>query len=245
MPRSRNGHRQPSSPPASAAMPATIDAAQRRRRPRAPIAIDALMRPRDADRVGVGDHRPCTGSVFDLAMPTPSRAQNSWNAFTTRPQARDEHGEREARPADDGRSPVAVGEPAHRQRAEHEERARRRGEEHDGAVAHAERVADVGREHAERRRLELVERREHEQHDERGDAADAQAVAQRELLVADPGEQVVGEEHLLLRRRLLRLALGLGVEHRDREVGGLARSLVLLPRTRSPRSRRRTKVTLL
>ena len=45
-----------------------------------------------------------------------------------------------------------------------------------------------------------------------------ESLAQRQLLVADTGEQVVGEEHRLLRRRLLRLALGLGVEHRDREV---------------------------
>ena len=28
---------------------------------------------------------PCTGSVFDFAMPTPNRVQNSWNALTTRP----------------------------------------------------------------------------------------------------------------------------------------------------------------
>ena len=58
-----------------------------------------------------------------------------------------------------GRPPEAVGEPAHRQRAEHEERAGRGGEEDDHAVADAERVADVGREHAEGRALELLERR--------------------------------------------------------------------------------------
>ena len=70
----------------------------------------------------------------------------------------------------------------------------------------------------ERRRLELVERVQQQQHDEGRDAADAQRLAQRDLLVADAGQEVVGEEDLLARRGLLRLALGLGVEHRDREL---------------------------
>ena len=33
------------------------------------------------------------------------------------------------------------------------------------------------------------------------------------LLVADAGEQIVGEQHVSVGRGLLRLALGLGVEH--------------------------------
>ena len=49
------------------------------------------------------------------------------------------------------------------------------------------------------------------------------ALAERDLLLAHPGQEVGGEEHLLLRRCLLRLALGLGVEDRYGELRRLAR----------------------
>ena len=117
-----------------------------------------------------------------------------------------------------GRTPVAVGQPAHRQRAEHEERARRGGEEDDRAVADAERVADVGREHRQRRRLELVERAQEHEHDERADAADAHAPGASETSSSPtPGRRSSAKRTSSCVAGLLRLALGLGVEDRDRE----------------------------
>ncbi len=47
---------------------------------------------------------PCTGYVFDFATPTPSRAQNSWNAFVTAPHmARNAANARFAHPITGGR----------------------------------------------------------------------------------------------------------------------------------------------
>ena len=58
------------------------DRTEHRRRGGAPIAIDAPIRPRTPIGYVSASIDPCTGSVFDFATPTPSRAQNSWNAFT-------------------------------------------------------------------------------------------------------------------------------------------------------------------
>ena len=90
MPSSRNGHRQPSSPPARGRDAGDEDRAEHAddARPHRQRRADAAT---DADRVRVGDHAtPAPVVVFDFATPTPSRAQNSWNAFVTRPHSDEE-----------------------------------------------------------------------------------------------------------------------------------------------------------
>ena len=104
-----------------------------------------------------------------------------------------------------------------------------RADEHDDAVADAEGVADVRRQHLERRRLELVGHLEEHEDREGEEAADGQALAQRHLLAADTGQQVVGEQDDLLRFLLLQLAsLGLGVEQLVHETGRRHAAVFLL-----------------
>ena len=152
-PSRKNAQRQPSSPPASAAMPPTSAGLSAPMTQAGPMVggADAGRGPRSGRcRRAASRGR---GWCSDLAMPTPNRARNSVKALTARPDRKTISREARRWPtADDRRPPVAVGQPAHRQRAEHEERARRRADEDDHAVADAEGVADVGREHAERRR---------------------------------------------------------------------------------------------
>ena len=97
-----------------------------------------------------------------------------------------------------------------------------------------ERVAQVGCQHRERRRLELVERGEQEEHDERAGSTPAQRLAERYLLGIDAGKEVVGEEDLLTRRGLLSLSLGLRLEHGGGELRGVRRRV--LRRARRSRS---------
>ena len=188
-------------------------------RPHGQPGVDAPAR---ADRVGVADHRSLHRVGVRLrhadTEPGPEQLERVGDRTTEREEAR----ERQVGPADDRWTAVSVGQPAHGQRAEHQERARCRGEEHDRPVAHPERVAQVGGEHRQRRRLELLQRAQEHEHDERADPADAHRLAERDLLLPHPGKEVGGEQHLLLRRGLLRLALGLGVEDRYRELRRLA-----------------------
>ena len=158
---------------------------------------------------------PCTGNVFDLAMPTPKRAQKKVNALAAKPHDEHHHREDRGRPADDRRAPVAVGEPAHRQRAEHEERARRRADEDDDAVADVRSVSRMfGASTDKRRGLELVERLEQHEDDEREDAAVDDAFAQRDAARRRRRE---GDRRrtgrLASASACSRLTLGLGVEH--------------------------------
>jgi hypothetical protein len=62
-------------------------------------------------------------------------------------------------------APVAVGEPAHRERAEHEA-AGRGADEDDDTVADMQAVTDVRCQHRQGRGLELVERLEQHEDDE-------------------------------------------------------------------------------
>ena len=130
MPRSRKGHRQPSSPPAIDAIPATTTGLRTPTR-RAPIANDALIRPRAPMGKVSAMSDPCTGIEFDFAIPAPRRDQKSWNALATKPARRDEGRERQVRPAEDRRTPVAVRQPPHGQGAEHQKRSGRGREEDD------------------------------------------------------------------------------------------------------------------
>ena len=92
----------------------------------------------------------------------------------------------------------AVGEPAHRDRAEHEERRRRGADEDDRALADAERPLDLGPEHVDRRALELVEREQEPEHDEHELAADRRTPrVKRHRRGVDARQQVVGEDDLL------------------------------------------------
>ncbi len=191
------------------------DQARAHRQPR----VDAPAR---ADRIRVADHRSLDRDRIRLGDADTEPREEQLERARHRPAQREERCEREVGPADDRWSPVPVGHPSHGQCAEHEERARCGGEEHDGAVAHPERVAQVGSEDRKRRRLELLQRAQEQEHDEGADAPDAHGLAERDLLLPHPGQEVGGEEHLLLRGCLLRLALGLGVENRDRELRGFA-----------------------
>ena len=121
---------------------------------RAGRARDARIDPATDRRSGYVSaiSEPCTGKVFDFAMPTPKRAQNKVKALAASPQKNTIAEKTAVAAADDRAAAVPVGQPAHRERAEHEERAGRGADEHDDAVADAEGVADVGREHRERSR---------------------------------------------------------------------------------------------
>ena len=179
---------------------------------------------------------PCTGSVFDLAIPTPKRARKRVNAFIARPDAKTmAENTMLAMPMMGGRRYRSASQPIGTA-PEHEEPAGCGADEDDDAVADAEGVADVRRQDGERGRLQLLEGGEQEEDDEGERATDAQAGSQRQRFGPDAGEQLVGEEDL--RGFLLGLPLGLRVEHRVGERGRLRHRLrgahVELPRRPQP-----------
>ena len=97
----------------------------------------------DADRVVVGDQRLVHRDAVRLGDPGGEPGPEQHERARRQARAEHEEPEREARPADDRHPLVAVGEPAHRDRAEHEERRRCRRDEHDRALADPERLADL------------------------------------------------------------------------------------------------------
>ena len=126
--------------------------------------------------------------------------------------------EREGGPADDGRAPVAVGQPSHRHDAQDEEAARDPRHEGDGAGRDVERRLDVGSKHGKPGALQIVQRDDDGQDDEGACARSAQPLPQRDLLLARSREHVLGEQEL--RHRLGRqLPLGGRVDHQVGQVG--------------------------
>ena len=82
----KNAHRQPSSPPASAAIPPTVTGASTR-----PTGLARLSRPKILPRACNGyasaSRELCTGNEFDCASPLATRATNNHTALVTRPVA--------------------------------------------------------------------------------------------------------------------------------------------------------------
>ena len=151
-------------------------------------------------------------------MPAPKRARKNTKMFMAKPGGEHHQPEREGGPADDGRAPVAVGQPAHRQDAQDEESARDPGHEGDGPGRDVEGRLDVGREDGEPGGLEVVQRDDDGQDDEGACSRRAQPLAQRDLLLARPRQHVLGEQEL--RHRLGRqLPLGGRIDHQVRQVG--------------------------
>ena len=171
----------------------------------------------DADRVVVGDQRLVHRDAVRLGDAGREARPEEHERARGEPGGEHEEPERDARPADDRHALDAVGEPAHRDRAEHEERRRRRGDEDDRALADPERPLDLGPEHVDRRALELVEREQEPEHDEHELAADLERVRERDRLGVDAREQIVGEDDLLAGALVRLLAGVLLVEHRRRE----------------------------
>ena len=126
-------------------------------------------------------------------------------------------------PADDGRAPVAVGQPTHRQDAQHEESAGDPRHEGDGTGRDVERRLDVGGEDGEPGALEVVQRHDDGQDDEGACSRGAQPFSQRDLVLACSREHVLGEQEL--RHRFGRqLPLGSRIDH---QVGQVRRTHVV------------------
>jgi hypothetical protein len=85
-PSSRKGQRQPSSPPARVAIPATSRGLSAPTVLAAP-AFAVAIRPRTPIGYVSASIEPCTGNVLDFATPTPKRARKNKKAFDARPHA--------------------------------------------------------------------------------------------------------------------------------------------------------------
>ncbi len=141
-----------------------------------------------ADRVPVRDQRSADRAVVGLrdADTEPGEEQRE---RVDRLAAGEHHRPVEqVGEADDPVPAVAIGEVSHREGAEDQEGARRADHERDRPVRHVQRVGDVGREQAERSALELLQRRQEDQDDERVGAALREPLAQRHRLAADAGQ---------------------------------------------------------
>ena len=200
----------------AAAMPPTSSGLTTRTIPRGAVRV-APIRPRTVIGYVSASIEPCTVRLFDLATPAPNCVPEQHERVDREAGEERHEREREARPADDRTSPVAVGEPPHRQRAEHDERTRGRADEDDRAAADAEGISDVGREHTERGARQFVERHDREQHRKHPHAAALQTLPQRHRLVADTGKLGIGQDDLLAALRLRGLTECLLREHRGRQ----------------------------
>ena len=61
-----------------------------------------------------------------------------------------------------------------------------------------QRVLDVRTEHEHRHTVELLEHRERDEQDDHDATARAQALAHGHEFAADPGQEIVGQEHLVV-----------------------------------------------
>ena len=104
-------------------------------------------------------------------------------------------------PPDDRGAPEPVGQPPHRDDAQDQEPARDPGHKDDGPGAHMIRSLDVGRENRQSLALQVVERDDDGQDDERPSPGLAQTLAQRHCLLAGPRQHVLRKQDILRRVR--------------------------------------------